>query len=175
MSGRNRLRTRQEKLRIRAGLIRRFNRDLGPANRNRRFKVCSKCGVKKYRKRFSMSARRRDGLNGWCKDCMKRISKKYLKSKAKQSRAYRAALRLEVLRHYSEKEIPECACCLISFLEFLGIDHINGGGAKHKREVVGAHLYIWLKKNGFPKGFRVLCHNCNQSFGAYGYCPHDKS
>jgi hypothetical protein len=30
----------------------------------------------------------------------------------------------------------------------------------------------WLRKNGFPKGFRVLCHNCNFAHGHYGYCPH---
>jgi len=25
---------------------------------------------------------------------------------------------------------------------------------------------------GYPTGFRVLCHNCNQAIGLYGYCPH---
>lgn len=139
-----------------------------------RFKICPKCDTRKYWKRFSMSKWRIDGLNGWCKNCMKRISKKYLKSKAAQSRRHRAALRLEVLQHYSKSKKPFCACCLIAILEFLGIDHIKGGGRKHKR-TVGAHLYTWLKNSRFPKGFRVLCHNCNQSLGAYGYCPHDNS
>ena len=28
---------------------------------------------------------------------------------------------------------------------------------------------------GFPKDkYRLLCHNCNQSMGWYGYCPHQK-
>jgi hypothetical protein len=105
---------------------------------------------------------------------MKRISKKYLKSKAAQGRKYRSALRLEVLQHYSGNLVPECECCLIKFLEFLSMDHKMGGGRQHKK-IIGSHLYMWLKKKGFPKGFRVLCHNCNQSLGAYGYCPHDNS
>jgi len=173
MNGRNRPRTPQERRRLQIAQIKRFNRELGPVNLNRRFKVCSKCKIKKSRKRFSISKNRRDGLNGWCKDCIKLISKKYLKSKAAQSKIYRIALRLEVLQHYSKKEKPECACCLVAALEFLGIDHIKGGGSRHKKLV--RHIYSWLKKNNFPKDFRVLCHNCNQSLGAYGYCPHNKS
>lgn len=34
----------------------------------------------------------------------------------------------------------------------------------------GKNLYYWLLVHNFPKGFRVLCHNCNQSLGMYGYC-----
>lgn len=33
----------------------------------------------------------------------------------------------------------------------------------------------WLKRNDWPKGFRVLCHNCNSSLGYYGYCPHRRN
>lgn len=154
-----------------AQIIRR-NEEFGVANPNRRFKTCTKCNQIKYRKLFSKSSGRRDGLNGWCKRCMKRISKKYLKAKAKQSREYRAALRLEVLQHYSNCKKPFCACCKINILEFLSIDHKKGGGTQHKK-TIGAHLYEWLKKNKFPAGFRILCHNCNQSLGAYGYCPHN--
>jgi hypothetical protein len=29
-----------------------------------------------------------------------------------------------------------------------------------------------LARNGFPDGYRVLCHNCNMALGQYGYCPH---
>jgi hypothetical protein len=29
-------------------------------------------------------------------------------------------------------------------------------------------------KENFPPEYRVLCHNCNQSHGWYGYCPHEK-
>lgn len=71
-----------------------------------------------------------------------------------------------------------CACCSETHLEFLSIDHINGGGAAHRRELGGAHyvgtnIYKWLKDHHYPEGFRVLCMNCNFALGHFGYCPHN--
>jgi len=135
---------------------------------------CSLCGKPKPAIAFSVDRSRRNGRHPWCKKCCRDFAKSrrhiYLPRKNKASRETRIKLRLEVLTHYSKGK-PECACCKISILEFLGIDHVKGGGRKHKQLV--RHIYNWLKKNNFPKGFRVLCHNCNQSLGAYGYCPHD--
>ena len=31
----------------------------------------------------------------------------------------------------------------------------------------------WIIANDFPDSVRVLCHNCNQALGFYGFCPHD--
>lgn len=86
--------------------------------------------------------------------------------------------RHEVIYQYSDGKCC-CSCCGEPRLEFLAIDHIDGGGAKHRKELGGgrsAHggqrFYAWLRKNGYPSGYRVLCHNCNQSIGSFGYCPH---
>jgi hypothetical protein len=83
---------------------------------------------------------------------------------------YLIRLRYEVIGHYG----AFCACCKETKFEFLCIDHIDGGGTRHRKEIGGnsARLYAWLRKNNYPLGFRVLCHNCNQSFGIYGNCPH---
>jgi len=56
----------------------------------------------------------------------------------------------------------------------LGIDHINGGGGKHRKELTiqGITIYIFLKRNNYPKEYQVLCHNCNLAKGFYGECPH---
>lgn len=65
--------------------------------------------------------------------------------------------------------------CGETHLEFLSIDHIGGGGNLHRRQINvagGVHIYRWLKKRGFPSGFRVLCFNCNLALGHSGYCPH---
>lgn len=74
------------------------------------------------------------------------------------------------LCHYGKR----CACCGEQRIEFLCIDHINGNGSKHRAEIKGKYrgIYHWLVKNHFPDGFQCLCHNCNASKGAYGYCPH---
>jgi hypothetical protein len=78
-------------------------------------------------------------------------------------------LHLEVIKHYGDK----CMCCGETIKEFLCIDHINGGGCKHRKEIGGgSYFYVWLKKNNYPDGFQVLCHNCNQAKSAYGECPH---
>jgi hypothetical protein len=68
-----------------------------------------------------------------------------------------------------------CACCGESHShEFMCIDHVNGGGNKHRAEckLWGDRLYRWLRDNNFPPGFQVLCANCNQAKRNHGECPH---
>lgn len=81
-------------------------------------------------------------------------------------------LKLEVLAHYGNQM---CACCGLTDWEFLTIDHINGGGTKHRKELGkgGINFYKWLRANSYPSGYRVLCFNCNCTRGMYGYCPHE--
>lgn len=79
-----------------------------------------------------------------------------------------------VLQRYSSK-IPKCKCCKEKEKSFLTIDHINNDGAKHRREIKrggGVSFYYWLKLNNFPKGYQVLCFNCNHAKSLYGKCPH---
>ena len=85
-------------------------------------------------------------------------------------------LRFAALSAYSSEGTPTCACCGEYYLEFLAIDHINGDGAEHRKEIGtgSGRLYYWLRDHDYPEGFRVLCHNCNQALGHYGYCPHEK-
>jgi hypothetical protein len=80
--------------------------------------------------------------------------------------------RNRILNHYGRV----CACCGEFRKEFLAIDHLEGGGNKH-RKIVGAGnaFYSWLIRNNFSIGYRVLCHNCNESLGHYGYCPHQRT
>jgi hypothetical protein len=84
--------------------------------------------------------------------------------------AYRRKRKKLVLEHYGNK----CSCCGETRWEFLCVDHINGGGRKHRESLGGggARLYDWLIRHKFPKEFRLLCSNCNEALGHYGYCPH---
>jgi len=88
------------------------------------------------------------------------------------SRADRTrSIRHETIRAYGGL----CVCCGESLIDLLTIDHVNGGGSRHRREVgQGRKFYIWLKKQGYPKDgrFRVLCMSCNFAIGKYGNCPH---
>ena len=87
---------------------------------------------------------------------------------------YGRQLRKDAIEAYGNK----CQCCGEAHFEFLCIDHIKGGGNKHRRELgltAGYAFYSWLKTQGYPKDdFRCLCNNCNTSKGHYGYCPHEK-
>lgn len=91
---------------------------------------------------------------------------------AERNRRNTRKYRMAALGAYGGK----CACCGESCYEFLGIDHIDGGGGKHRKELLksGTHIYLWLKKNDYPDGYRVLCHNCNLAIGFYGACPHER-
>ena len=77
--------------------------------------------------------------------------------------------RRRVIEHYG----GVCVCCGESHYEFLSLDHVNGDGAEHRRQV--ANIVTWALKNGFPPSLQVLCYNCNCSRGFWGYCPHEEA
>jgi hypothetical protein len=79
--------------------------------------------------------------------------------------------RMKILNHYSNN-ICKCECCGIGDIDVLCLDHINGGGNEHRRELGNKNLTQWIIQNNYPVGFRILCENCNKSLGHYGYCPH---
>jgi hypothetical protein len=84
----------------------------------------------------------------------------------------RFALRLKVFSHYGRK----CRCCGCDILEFLTINHVKGGGTKHRKRarLFGQNFYRWLVNHRFPKGFETLCMNCNLAEARYGGCPHQR-
>lgn len=66
-----------------------------------------------------------------------------------------------------------CACCGEKNILFLTVDHINGGGAKHRKSIGNGHIYRWLKRQGYPIGYQILCFNCNCGRARNGgICPH---
>jgi hypothetical protein len=92
---------------------------------------------------------------------------------ARRDKLWRAELRRDVIDHDSAGTYA-CSCCGQSHLEFLVIDHIDGAVNNHHRSInrSGLGFYRWLRANGYPPGFRMLCHNCDAAFGLHGACPH---
>jgi hypothetical protein len=162
-------------------------------------KLCRICNTIKKLSDFKPSKVTKDGFCKDCKDCWLRRWKEHRKKtalrfyqkhkkkirewhhkrrkeKQEYDKSYRkekcSSIKREVFDFYGGK----CECCGESILDFLAIDHINGDGSiKRKRgeHFTGDKMYRWLKKNNYPEGLRVLCHNCN--WGAYvngGVCPH---
>lgn len=85
----------------------------------------------------------------------------------------RARLKKVVYDYYGWK----CNCCDETGKSFLTIDHVNNDGYKAKnsagKRLSGMHLYIVIKKEGFPDKYQVLCMNCNWSKRMNnGVCEH---
>lgn len=140
--------------------------------------LCRKCGAKKPVDDFYKCSRFKSGYQTWCKRCMITYSKVHHAEKREYYQRLQKnrnqEARMRVLVHYGG-DPPKCKCCRENRYEFLAIDHIHGGGRKHRRKVGSGHaFYKHLIDNGFPEGYRILCHNCNQSLGQYGYCPHER-
>ena len=128
-------------------------------------RMCTKCGelLPATKEHYSKDKRKRDGLVSSCKRCKNEFAKN------SQQEA-----RMTVLNHYGGGDI-RCECCGEATIEFMVLDHMNGDGAAHRKKVgIGRNMYKWAIKNNFPPIFRILCHNCNFSYGIRGYCPHQE-
>lgn len=76
-----------------------------------------------------------------------------------------------VIQHYGGNP-PKCSCCFTSIREFLTIEHKNGGGTAHRKNIGAGNLPYFLVKNNFPDGYDVLCYNCNCAKAISKICPH---
>ncbi len=137
---------------------------------------CKSCGV-------LLTPENRAGLAAYCRPCYKPIhlnmvndwkkrnperdrlnranyKEKYREKNRLKKRAYNALERVEVLKHYSPNLI--CVRCGFSDLRALSLDHIKGGGNKERIRLRrrGVNFYRWLKQNGYPNIYQVLCMNC---------------
>ena len=107
------------------------------------------------------------------KDELREYNRRYARNHREALRRnftrYHRNLKRDVIGHYS----PEMKCmnpdCLVlggcRDIRCLSIDHINDDGAEHRRQLYGTNasglrFYNWLKRNGYPDGFQVLCMNC---------------
>ncbi len=131
-----------------------------PAEQGRRY--CVACSAARRLKRSDAVAA------GLCEMCRKQQATEHQMCAACRARKLTRArmLKAEVLKKYGGK----CKCCGESEPVFLAIDHVNNEGAGHRRKD-GRKIHAWLKRNGFPEGFQVLCHNCNWA-KRFGPCPH---
>lgn len=153
--------------------------------------VCSSCREVKPVSEFYKNRSSPSGYQSYCKPCISRINQKNLDLRRPARRAwerkylaenpekaiekrlkYRDKLKREIYEAYGGFN---CACCGITEPVFLTVDHIDGGGNKHFKQIGGPHMfYKWLRKNSFPPGFQILCRNCNWA-KSHGGCPHKQN
>lgn len=124
---------------------------------------------------FSKDKNRPSGLYPWCKPCVRnKTAIHYQKNRIRvleRTSGNTQFLKLDVLQAYGG---PICVCCGESHIVFLCIDHVGGGGSQHRKAIghKGKNFWRWLKNNGYPPGYRVLCHNCNMAIRWEKVCPH---
>lgn len=133
------------------------------------FTRCHKCiEASRASTKLRNQKRRADDV---CRHCGKQSDGQ---SKCEQcrevARQYQQRLKSRVIEAYGGK----CSCCGESNVAFLTIDHTNGAGCKHRRDIGTSRIYNWLESRNYPPNeFQVLCFNCNcgrQING--GICPH---
>jgi hypothetical protein len=121
-------------------------------------KVCGSCVDFKPWSAFPEHKGRKDGHTAYCSACNARYAAEY------QDRVVDA-----MFSAYGGK----CVCCGISRRTFLQIDHVDGNGAAHRKETRrtgGFPLAHWLRANGWPEGFQILCANCHAEKTKRGRC-----
>jgi len=95
-------------------------------------------------------------------------------SKKKYQQKYVQKIRLKIIDHYTNgQRICMCPGCKVIEVKFLTLDHVNGDGKNHRKNIgYGLAFYRWIIENNFPKILTILCMNCNFAKGKYGICPH---
>jgi len=107
------------------------------------------------------------------RECNRRSYHKHKETRRIKIKKWQLDLKVEVFSMYCGGK-PICTCCKEDMLEFLALDHIGGGGLKKRKARGNSYTYYtWLRKNNFPDGYRILCHNCNQATSWGRKCPHE--
>ena len=140
---------------------------------------CSVCHVQLTKENCRPSIYKKG--SGYCNKCINEWQRRWYRShpevgREKRRKYWTLERRLKLreetqeykrqaLSHYSNGT----SACANSFNEHstpytnilaLTIDHIAGGGTKHRRSLNYSSIYKWLVLNGFPEGYQVLCMNC---------------
>lgn len=102
-----------------------------------------------------------DGFQVLCATCnaLKRIESNKNK---KIIKGYRYNKKFIIIAHYTYGEMC-CVKCNFNNIKGLQVDHINGNGNKHIKNLLknGKDFYTWIIENDFPDDLQILCRNCN--------------
>lgn len=145
-------------------------------------RTCTKCSRILTLDRFYTRKSHGDGMYRHCKDCHRAITTAWLNKSPQRRRdiakAWRRKLRARVLIKVSGSTLPACACCGETQIEFLTIDHINGGGRRESLSY-GSHVAFLadiVSGKRRKDDLQILCWNCNMAKGGRSgwVCPHKR-
>jgi len=155
--------------RLRAGLC----RACGESREDLARTQCNRCRV--HESAASKNRRAARKRRGQCMRCQAKTKRSYCDiCRAAFTQSGKESLRRlrdEVLAAYG----GQCACCSETERAFLTIDHIESvrrGAMDKPWKTMGPALCGELRRRGYPKGFQILCWNCNLAKHLLGQCPH---
>lgn len=140
---------------------------------------CRKCGLALNESSWHQGYMRQK--NKICRDCANEYSRIYqetlldamknnpewIQEQRERQAKYRDNVKKLCILYYSNGTMrctnPDCRVLGgMDDLRALSIDHPNGEGAKHRKEIKspGNAFYRWLIRNNFPPSFTCLCMNC---------------
>jgi hypothetical protein len=131
------------------------------SQKNSSRKYCIKCNVLLTENNWlNYQAKRSQYI---CTPCFREYSKEYHKTDPDYNKKQRNRTRMRrsaVIFQYGN----QCAQCGEDEYTKLTIDHINGGGSAHRKEMGGGSIVDHLYNNKIDRdGYQVLCYNCNCS------------
>lgn len=76
-------------------------------------------------------------------------------------RKSRARLKERVLTRYSPKGGLGCCWAECDWVDIraLSLDHLKGGGTRHRKDIGVGEMYGWIVRKGYPRGYQTLCMN----------------
>lgn len=160
------------------------------------FKNCPKCNTKKPAEEFGKDTTNPTGLKTYCTPCTKIYNKQwrdnnpdwknYRREHRKENvisiRAMDTRRNEKAKREFITAYRGICICCGENNQAFLSLDHKDGLGKEHRKELTGnkrggssSRMYSILKKLGWPKdNYQLLCFNCNiAKHHNNNICPHE--
>lgn len=137
-------------------------------------KLCRRCRAFKLHNCFRKDMRLHDGLNSWCKQCIRDWKRgRYHERRDEikiQMRLFRSSLKKEMIDAYGGR----CSCCGETAVEFMTLEHLNHDGKEHRKSFRSSQsTWADLRRRGWPKeGYTVMCMNCNWARRHGKECPH---
>jgi len=125
------------------------------------YKICSRCGKKKRLSSFHINVTRKDGHQGFCKECSKEIRNNYYhKNKKKEKIAAKQRIidnRKKLIKFFEGKKCVDCGEDNLICLEF---DHIKGKKRADVARLLGGG---WSFKSILKEieKCEIVCANCH--------------
>jgi hypothetical protein len=131
-----------------------------------KMKECSKCKVAKETIEFGISSKTKDGLNSWCKPCVRERSKQWYKINFETSNK-KSSKRSQDRRNWiiEIKQQLKCNKCEENHIACLDFHHLKP--SEKKFGIAKAINQLSIEKNEILKEIEkciVLCSNCHKKF-----------